>query len=678
MLSINFVVIMSSSSDSEKEHRRAQREKMKPKKKFVHRYQSSWETEDLFKLWIGPSKKGTTHFFCKYCANDYVCGKAELLKHIKTKKHETNMKQSKFRQTLTSMVPKISAPLKKARENEIRIASFIVEHNIPFNVSGHLVQLIKHLHLEKEILEKTSCARTKCTSIVNKVTGTYFMNNLLKLLRNHTFSLIIDESTDVGTVKHLALVVRIFNDSAVEDKFLAIIEVADGTAQNIYQNIVDFFIKNNVDYKNRLVGFAADGASTMMGRHNSVSKLLQNDIPHLFILKCVCHSFALVASYASREIPDEVENLCKHIYNYFKSFKRLTEYREFQNFVDIKPHKILHPCQVRWLSMVEVVNRLLEQYNALQLYFRQEYFENKTNQVLTIIHSSLENVITKLYLEFLKYVLCLFTDINKEFQSEHPKIYVLYAKIKQVYITLLENYIDPNYLANISIEQAQFRNPEHFLNIDSIYLGPYVAATLGNSDINFPKHEADRFKKRCLAFYIEAANQIYQRFPFQGNTAEILKQMDIINPLNVKSRKHNSIVPLAVHFKYILGEDLMAIDVEWRLLRNESLMLTMDTTDVVEFWQKIKTILNPDGTEKYRQVITLVELILCLPHSSATCERLFSAINLNKTKLRNKLSTESLTGILHTKDGIGSDNCFDYSIPEELISKFQNLNTSKE
>nr|CAI5861430.1 unnamed protein product [Callosobruchus analis] len=43
----------------------------------------------------------------------------------------------------------------------------------------------------------------------------------------------------------------------------------------------------------------------MMGAHNSLKTLLVNDIPDLYTMKCICHSLALCASYASEKLPDE-------------------------------------------------------------------------------------------------------------------------------------------------------------------------------------------------------------------------------------------------------------------------------------------------------------------------------------------------------------------------------------
>lgn len=55
--------------------------------------------------------------------------------------------------------------------------------------------------------------------------------------------------------------------------------------------------------------------------------------------------------------------------------------------------------------------------------------------------------------------------------------------------------------------------------------------------------------------------------------------------------------------------------------------------------------------------------MLILPHSSECVERLFSSINLIKTKLRNQLFTETLTGILYSKSLTNSKNsCYYFSL----------------
>jgi hypothetical protein len=94
-------------------------------------------------------------------------------------------------------------------------------------------------------------------------------------------------------------------------------------------------------------------------------------------MRCVCHSFHLSASYACQKIPRFVEDLTRNIYNYFSSNpKRISEFKHFQNFCEVKIHKILHLSQTRWLSVHFVVSRNLEQYGALQLFFTDAVSRN--------------------------------------------------------------------------------------------------------------------------------------------------------------------------------------------------------------------------------------------------------------------------------------------------------------
>lgn len=98
------------------------------------------------------------------------------------------------------------------------------------------------------------------------------------------------------------------------------------------------------------------------------------------------------------------------------SFKRQHEFQEFQHFVNTKPHKLLQTSQTRWLSLHACVKRINEQYAALKLYFQSEFLlDNKA-------FSKLQNPIYSLYLNFLDFVLPIFTKLNIEFQSERPKI----------------------------------------------------------------------------------------------------------------------------------------------------------------------------------------------------------------------------------------------------------------
>lgn len=62
---------------------------------------------------------------------------------------------------------------------------------------------------------------------------------------------------------------------------------------------------------------------------------------------------------------------------------------------------------------------------------------------------------------------------------------------------------------------------------------------------------------------------------------------------------------------------------------------------------------------------------MCLPHSNADCERVFSTINLIKTKVRNELVTKTTNGLLLAKQRVSS-NCVGYEPSKEEYFKLKN------
>ena len=89
-----------------------------------------------------------------------------------------------------------------------------------------------------------------------------------------------------------------------------------------------------------IIGFAADTCNVMMGEHNSVQQKMKTIIPNIFIMRCICHTAHLCASYASKKLPRTVEELVRDIYSYFShSSKRQTAFKQFQDFVEVELHK---------------------------------------------------------------------------------------------------------------------------------------------------------------------------------------------------------------------------------------------------------------------------------------------------------------------------------------------------
>lgn len=657
-----------SNSDSESQPAKLRAHQVK-KKNYAHKFKLEWMEDPTYKSWLNVSKKGSTYFHCKICNGDYIGGIAAIKKHGNRNKHVKKAAAVKIQPPVTKLTKKSVNIEKKTKEVEILITSFLVEHNIAITVVDHLVKLLQRTAVDfgEEVLKNISCNRTKCTAIIKNVTGAYGLDVLVSKLKQNKFSMLIDESTDCSCVKSLAVVVRMVSPNLdIEDSFFALQPIANATANNIYETIVNLFTKYEIPYKQNLIGFAADGASTMMGRHHSVKTLLEKDVPHIFVMKCLCHSLALCSSYACAKLPNEIESFVRKIYNYFSySYKRQDNLKEFQEFVNTKPHKLLQPSQTRWLSVISAITRILEQFEALKLYFQSEYLEDEKEEC-EHIYSMLCDPFTKQYLHFLEYFLPFFTKLNLEFQSESVKIHTVYSRMSELYKTILDCYLNPDYLKNTELADVQYRNPRNYCDLKNVYLGPKVAIFM--SEKNISEHDKDNFKKHCLNFLVECAAQIYKRFPFNLPDIKGLSFLSIIQPQNLT--KINSIAPTLSAFPILTaGLDVNDLDREYRQLRN---MNFEKTDDPIEFWRTVTKLQRGDGQLLFATIAVFVSRVFCLPHSSAAVERIFSSININKSKSRNRLGIDTISGIMHTKNTLKNETCYSFKPDMKLINKHCN------
>ncbi|CAI6354398.1 unnamed protein product [Macrosiphum euphorbiae] len=185
------------------------------------------------------------------------------------------------------------------------------------------------------------------------------------------------------------------------------------------------------------------------------------------------------------------------------------------------------------------------------------------------------------------------------------------------------------------------------------------------------------FKLRCQCFYVEAAKQVYQRFPFR--LLQPLKHLKVISPETIFDNEVSSLGPMYANLPILFGDmDINEVDREWRKLpfsHFDSAKIDRNS-NIIDFWSYISKLKKGDDTPMFPLMVCLVKNIMALPHSSACVERIFSMVNAIKTKERNRLQTDNLCGLLKTKSMLkaSSSECYNYNLNNEFLKKFnQNM-----
>lgn len=617
---------------------------------------------------------------CISCDTEFSADLTVIKNHAKGEKHKKNVLKKDQTRKVSDMFKANNQEEDQVRCAEIKIAALIAEHNLPIRLSEHLVPLMQSALPDSKIAKKLSMGRTKTTQIITNVLGKYQNQKTVNILKYKKFSVLIDESTDISCVKNICVCVRYFDETCgrICSDFFDLIqcfkdnpeEANQGmTAANIYSKLVTCIQSRNIPLEN-LIGFGSDGCNTMFGGQNSVVSRLQTNLPGIVVQKCVCHSLHLVSSDACKVLPRQCEDLAREIFNFFKhSCKRQAQFLEFQHFCNIEPHKILRPSQTRWLSLSMVVNRILEQWNALMLYFNREYLQHRL-QSSEYVFNSLNNIEIKLYYYFLQWILPKFSGLNEYFQNEKVVITAVYNRFCETYKSLLLSYLTPNYVNSNHLVNIDPKNNNEFINLRNIYLGIEIMKNIEKLD----EKQKDNFLIRCREFLIISCIEMKKRFDF-GDT--LLYKISIFDPKC--TNKPNSIYNILKELPRIINENdtelMQKIDDEWRLYCQCFLELPesiLKESEIDVFWHKIATFTDVAGNHKFKYVGNFVLDVLVLPHSNATCERKFSKINLIKTKIRNKLCSKTISGLVLASEGV--KDCRSFEVKRDHIELIKTMN----
>ncbi|EFN81622.1 Zinc finger MYM-type protein 1, partial [Harpegnathos saltator] len=186
----------------------------------------------------------------------------------------------------------------KEKETDILLAVYIAIHSSVRGID-HLSEIYNRISKDTVRLH-----RTKCSLLIKKVIAPTLLNDLLHDLKNCPYSLLIDENTDVGTVKYLCICVRYFSKKTQKILvcFLGLIEIERASAECLYTKLKEFLTNLGLHLIN-IIGIGTDGANNLCGQRNSLYIKLKEDNPNIQLIRCICHSLNNASSKTAELLP---------------------------------------------------------------------------------------------------------------------------------------------------------------------------------------------------------------------------------------------------------------------------------------------------------------------------------------------------------------------------------------
>ena len=278
-------------------------------------YRKEWEKEDRAKGCLCSSKYNPTKAFCSFCNKDLVPGKSELISRSKGHLHLRNAKTVKVLQPITAFVTSNESAVMKA---ELNVVALVAQKNVSFNFLDSLLKTLHGLADGSKAVNGMTCNQTKGTYLLTECLSVYAHEQLVADLKNaNGFSILCDKATDITLTKVFCVNVQYLDKDTCQPvkKLISLIPVEQGNGEGLFDSLKEMLEKDELAWT-KIVGYASDGEKLMQGGKNSVLARLNAVAPQLFVVKCYCHRFHLVAEHASKSLSKTAEQLIHDVYNY--------------------------------------------------------------------------------------------------------------------------------------------------------------------------------------------------------------------------------------------------------------------------------------------------------------------------------------------------------------------------
>ena len=598
--------------------------------------------------------------FCKLCSTTIQPKSASLKKHEESAGHKTRVSNTQTRIgdafTRTARQSKSQDDLTKAAELELAVN--IACHGSIKSVD-HISELLKK-HGQGSTLGSIRMHRTKCAAIIKNVIAPVLKEQVAKEIKDKPYALLVDESTDVSTNKLLCVCVRYFSEdkSDIITALIALLPITVATGENLYNTIVEELEHNSISISN-CIGFASDGASAMVGEHNSLWSRLKTAAPHCVQMKCICHSLALSIQHAFSKLPTNIGFLLSEIPSWFcnstlrrEGFKEMFETMNVTEDPDLARPLTSLPFEkmsaTRWLVRGKVLYNILYNWEELKAYFiTTELSQTRpdTRYRARHIKDLLNSRINYLYVVFATPVVQEFERINSLFQKEYEDPHTLVQELMMHQRSLHSRLYTPT-----GAEKA-------LTQID--YGAKFVSELFKCKDI-----DSNQIRQRCKEMLLEALSQVNKRIP---SSSGIFKNLSFLSPeviLSQTKKRATYDLPFQHLTTSAIEEQYRKLSfVDWK--EEEQFNTYGIPTDSVKFWVGVLK------HSSFKELATYALSCLTTPVSNATVERIFSLVSAIKTKPRNRMEVALLDSItrIRTTFIISGKCCIDFKPSPTMIQR---------
>ncbi|XP_006813468.1 zinc finger protein 862-like [Saccoglossus kowalevskii] len=453
---------------------------------------------------------------------------------------------------------------------------------------------------------------------------------------------------------------RVFDDGRPTTKYFSLQALERADSKGMLTSIDAAFDKEfQIDaqtWKEKLVGFGADGAAVNFGQRQGVSAKLRADIPHLVSVHCVAHRLELAIKHALEQCKyfKEIEDFLVNIFKFYKNsplnWSNLQLAGETTNVKVYKPSNVLG---TRWIGHHErAIINITKNYSAMFTHLDQVTITGQSIDAKNKAKGFCRKLQFYRFTKSLYVMMDIYTVLSRlslMFQKNDSSVETVDTCFQAALSNLRELRENPG------PREMEFNNHITIDNDDIKFLDVTCRAERGGT---LTQQEYDEMVNRDKMTLIQnTIDQLEVRFTsFSDN--QVLNGCKVINQRNwpidnvgdLLEYGQIEIQQLITHFQDLLIRrscKINDIPLEWRQLKLilRDTAITQPHLTYLDFWQRLLRHMP----EEFVNILTLVKIVLLIPIHTSECERGFSIMGKIKTDWRSSLTTEKLNELLRIK-----------------------------
>lgn len=561
--------------------------------------------------------------FCTKCLNEFSLasgGRADIRRHLSSDKHKKMIAAAASSSTIGSFFHKETAGPK-----ELQVAAseaLFVYHSIIHNHSYRSLDCTSNL-IQTLYEKKFTCKRTKAEAIVKNVLAPFYISELKNKLVSVHYVTLFSDASNHKDIKLFPTLIRYFDKkNGIQTKLLDFVSLPGETSELISESILNLIQEH--DLQNKFVALCADNTNTNFGGlsrkgHNNILARLKTKLKkEIMGIGCAAHIVHNAMQTTCDLMPLDIENIVVKLYSHFYIYTvRVESLKQFCEDAGVTYQKLLGYSKTRWLALLPAVERILKIFNPLKAYFLS--IEKCPN----VLKSFFESPTSEIWLKFVHNQASLFSSSIKILEADKITILEVATEINNLKAKLKER--ENNTFLPIILKN-DLRTSEENGDINRQWFESHVKM--------FYKNAYDYLNKWSVHF-LPFENLEWAMLNKEVCWEEIqdgLSSLIASEYLNNDSFNENELFDEVGYLKNFLSMEKL---IHWRESK----------TSIDQKWVEIFNHFENESIP-YKNILIIIEFLLCLPGTNAPTERLFTFMNRYWTSEKSQLSVDTIKSML--------------------------------